>query len=200
MLRNTLLASIIAVCSLTIACSGTGGSSGRSSTDTPEARKSTPSGTDSRVMMYQSKNDVLMIFVNESHSWRKSRDGRLAIALQDGSRSYFVISDDEMDALIQSIDARGYSTKATPFVQGDEQFISTRARDIPRYQGIVYVERGNSKTKMLGYRPNGQNDVAGQRDLMLFTEVKGVVQAIAMRNQRSEFPDGGVALPAKGGN
>ncbi len=207
-LRQVFTISLLALA----ACSGSGTSGGQrnatnspasnASTSTPEAsgeHHSAPVAGDVRVMMYQPKGDVLVIMVNEGHSWRKTADGRHALALGDDSRAYVVLPDAEMGALLESLDSRGYSAIATPFAAGDEQFISTSARDIPRFQGIVFIERGSTKTKVLGYRPSGPTDANGQKSLQQYTDLKAVAQIFAMRNQRSEYPSGGIVFPEKTG-
>lgn len=150
---------------------------------------------DARVMLYQPKGDILLILVNEGHSDRGTEEGRISLALGDQNRAYKVLSDAAMGALIQSLVAAGYESNAEQFVKGDEQYLAASSGDLPRYQGIISVEHGGVKTKVLGYRKSSESDALGARRYQDYVKLKALVQKWFADSPRSEFPVGGVAIP-----
>lgn len=149
---------------------------------------------DTRVMFYQPKGDLLMIIVNEGNSNRATEAGRVALALGESNRAYKILSDAQMDALLASLSAAGYDVNSSDFVQGDEQYLAKSAADIPRYQGIVSVEQGSSKTKLLGFRRASEGDALGLKRYEAYTKLKGLVQNWFGDSSMSEFPVGGVSI------
>jgi pyruvate/2-oxoglutarate dehydrogenase complex dihydrolipoamide acyltransferase (E2) component len=159
---------------------------------------------DARVMLYQPKGrsanipfDILLILVNEGHTGRSTEEGRIALALGDQNRAYKVLTDAAMGALIQSLVAAGYESNAAEFVKGDEQYLAASSGDLPRYQGIISVEHGGVKTKVLGYRKSSESDALGGRRYADYVKLKALVQKWFADSPRSEFPIGGVAIPGK---
>jgi hypothetical protein len=155
---------------------------------------------DTRVMLYQPKGDLLLILVNEGNSGRDSEEGRTRLALGESNRAYKVLSDSQMTALLQSLGAGGYDMNAEEFVKGDEQYLGKAAGDLPRYQGIISVERGEAKTKVLGFRKSSESDALGAKRYQSYVSLKALVQKWFGDTSRSEYPIGGVVVPApKGG-
>jgi hypothetical protein len=150
---------------------------------------------DARVMLYQPKGDILLILVNEGHSGRGTEEGRISLALGDQNRAYKVLTDAAMAALIQSLVAAGYDSNAEEFVKGDEQYLAASSGDLPRYQGIISVERGGAKTKVLGYRKSSESDALGARRYADYVKLKALVQKWFADSSRSEYPVGGVVIP-----
>jgi hypothetical protein len=99
-----------------------------------------------------------------------------------------------MDALVKSLGAAGYEVNSSEFVQGDEQYLAKTAGDIPRYQGIVSIEQGPSKTKVLGFRRASEGDALGLKRYQAYTVMKGLVQKWFGDSSMSEFPVGGVTI------
>jgi hypothetical protein len=154
-----------------------------------------PPGPNSRVMFYQPKGDLLLILVNENHTGRTTEAGRLELALNDANRAYKILTDAQMEALLQSLVAQGYDQNATDFVPDDAQYLTAASADLPRYQGLISVERGGSKTKVLGYRRSSEGDAIGLRRYQSYTQLKALVQKWFGDSSRSEYPVGGVSLP-----
>jgi hypothetical protein len=150
-----------------------------------------------RVMFYQPKGDLLLIIVNESHSGRATEAGRLDLSLGDPNRAYKILSDSQMEALIKSLAAQGYDQNAAEFVPEDAQYLTASSTELPRYQGLISVERGPMKTKVLGFRKSSEGDALGARRYQTYALLKGLVQKWFSDSSRSEFPVGGVSLPAK---
>jgi hypothetical protein len=187
-------------------CSGTSSSS-RDDSDSSKttasgvARKTAdPNAEDVRVMFYQppgklrsgeAHGDLAMILVNESHRLRATDQGRYAIALQDPNRAYNVMTEEQATSLLASLENYGLSEAASPFVEGDEALLTPAAAN-DRYRGVIVVERGTKRLKVVGMRPAGQTDVAGQRRYKQFVDMKGAV-AIWARATASELPIGGAA-------
>jgi hypothetical protein len=149
---------------------------------------------DTRVMFYQPKGDLLMILVNEAHSGRATESGRVALALGESNRAYKILSDAQMDALLKSLANAGYDVNADEFVLGDEQYLAKTAGEIPRYQGIISVEQGPSKTKLLGFRRASEGDALGLKRYQAYTVLKSLVQKWFGDSSQSEFPVGGVSI------
>jgi hypothetical protein len=78
-MRRTL--TVLATLAL-FACTSTSSTSSTSPkpvTETPAASPATTSIGNVRVIMYQSKQDLMMVLVNESHADRKTERGRLEL-------------------------------------------------------------------------------------------------------------------------
>lgn len=159
-----------------------------------------PAIPDTRVMLYQPKGDLLLILVNEGHSARATEEGRTNLALGEANRVYKVLSDGQMTALLQSLAAAQYDATADEFVKGDEQYLSKSSGDLPRYQGIISVERGAGKSKVLGFRKSSESDALGAKRYESYVQLKRLVQKWFADTSRDEYPVGGVSVPApKGG-
>jgi hypothetical protein len=161
----------------------------------PEPQPSAPVLADTRVMLYQPKGDLLLILVNESHGSRLTEEGRLALALGEPTRAYKILSDSQMSALLRSLSAGGYDANAAEFLPEDAQYLTTASADIPRYQGLISVESGSAKTKVLGFRKSSEGDALGLRRYQTYTRLKALVQKWFGDSSRSEFPVGGVTIP-----
>jgi hypothetical protein len=154
-----------------------------------------PAIPDTRVMLYQPKGDLLLILVNEGHSGRSTEEGRTNLALGELNRAYKVLTDTQMTALLKSLAAAGYDAGAEEFVKGDEQYLGKAAGDLPRYQGIISIERGPGKTKVLGFRKSSESDALGLRRYETYVRLKTLVQKWFADTSRDEYPVGGVTVP-----
>ena len=199
-------AAAIALVFVTAGCSETtGGSrnsdSGRSSASETPRRAATPGPNgDVRVIVFQPATrtrdgkDVAglwMILVNENHSWRETEKGRYDIALQDPNRGYKVMTEDQTESLLKSLDNLGFNEAATPFVQGDEGYLTPAAAS-DRFRGVIYVETAKGRVKLLGQRPAGNTDVAGQRRYEQYVNYKTVVTTW-FQSTVGELPVGGAS-------
>jgi hypothetical protein len=176
--------------------------SARPAEPAPRRTAAPPTGRspDTRVMLYQPKGDLLLILVNESHSGRASEEGRIALALGDPNRAYKILSDSQMEALLKSLAGAGYDANSAEFVPDDAQYMTASSADLPRYQGLISVERGGVKTKVLGFRKSSEGDAMGARRYQTYAMLKGLVQKWFGDSSRSEFPVGGVSLPPSKGS
>jgi hypothetical protein len=138
--------------------------------------------------------------VNESHSARATEEGRTNLALGEANRAYKVLSDSGMTALLQSLAAAGYDANADEFVKGDEQYLGKASGDLPRYQGIISVERGAGKSKVLGFRKSSESDALGAKRYGSYVQLKTLVQKWFSETSRDEYPVGGVSVPAPKGS
>jgi hypothetical protein len=161
----------------------------------PNAQRPVAPIADTRVMVYQPKGDLLLILVNESHGARRTEEGRLALALGDPVRAYKILSDSQMAAMVESLRAAGYEQSASEFLPEDAQYLTAASGDIPRYQGLISVESGPVKTRVLGFRKSSEGDALGLRRYQTYTRLKALVQKWFGDSSRSEFPVGGVTIP-----
>jgi hypothetical protein len=159
-----------------------------------------PAIPDTRVMLYQPKGDLLLILVNEGHSGRATEEGRTNLALGEPNRAYKVLSDVQMTALLKSLAAAQYDATADEFVKGDEQYLAKASGDLPRYQGIISVERGAGKSKVLGFRKSSESDALGAKRYTSYVQLKTLVQKWFADTSRDEYPVGGVSVPAPKGD
>jgi hypothetical protein len=213
------LALALVSCSETTSTSRTDDSSARpASTTSSEPVRRAPSAAaphgDVRVIVYQpqqeAKNqakaggraasnvvpDLLMILVNEGNRGRDTKEGRYNLALQDPNRGYKVMTEQDTDALIKSFENLGWAEGATPFVPGDEQYLVSGA-NAANYRGIIFVETSAGKFKLLGTKPGGPNDVAGQERYKKFVGLKTAVAAW-FQASAGEMPVGdGTPLPTR---
>ena len=157
----------------------------------------TAQAPNSRVMLYQPKGDLLLVIVNESHTGRTTEAGRLDLSLGDPNRAYKILTDAQMEALLETMVAQGYDQNASDFVPDDAQYLNASSADLPRYQGMISVERGGRKTKVLGFRKSSEGDAIGARRYQSYAKLKAVVQKWFGDSSRSEYPVGGVSLPPK---
>lgn len=200
-----LLALILAL----VACSSSGGTGGRSTSnsgrnsgdrvssgfpDAPESN-SQPSRGDRRVIFYQAKNSVAMILVNRGHSGLKSEQGRLNIALGNPHQSFKALDEDAMESLLKNLGAKGFDAGSSEFVRGDERYFDPRADGSDGYRGIFYVEDNGRRSKMLGLRPQGFNDVQGQRRYQDFSDLKTILLIYWDGVSKSEMPSSDSVSP-----
>jgi hypothetical protein len=115
--------------------------------------------------------------------------------LGDPNRAYKILSDSQMEALLKSLHGAEYEQNASEFVQGDEQYLTAAAADLPRYQGLISIERGEEKTKVLGFRKSSEGDALGARRYQSYARLKTLVQKWFGDSSRSEYPVGGVSIP-----
>ncbi len=201
--RRGAAATLVATVLLAACSETTGGSrnsdAGRSSS-TASPRRTTSAGPDGdvRVIVFQpasrtrdgkSVSDLWMILVNENHSQRETDQGRYDIALQDPNRGYKVMTEDQTASLLKSLDNLGFNEAASPFVQGDEGYL-TPAASSDRFRGVIYVETAKGRVKLIGQRPAGNTDVAGQRRYEQYVNFKTVVTTW-FQSTVGELPVGG---------
>jgi hypothetical protein len=157
-----------------------------------------PSRGDRRIIAYQHRPPlVYFILVNEGHRGRATPEGQQRIALNNPHQSYKVLSEVEMDALLESLENRGFARGATAFVPGDEQYFQPQGVGSDRYRGIVYVEEQGVRRKLLGYRPAGPADVDGASMYELFIDAKALCVRWFRDQPRSEQPMQGAGLPGR---
>ncbi len=168
--------------------------SGEAALPPPEAAAPSPRG-DRRIIYFQAREGVTLILVNEGHSGRSSNKGRLSIAMNDPRGSYKVFADAEMDALLKSMEDRGLARLQVAFEPGDEDYLSPDRAAPDRYRGILYLEEAGRRTKVLGFRPNGKDDVLGQDRYRVFTELKALVTLWYREKNIAESPVGGTGAP-----
>ena len=163
---------------------------------------------DVRVIFYQPRRvtrqgqtveDLVMVMVNENNALRGTERGRYNISLQDPNRAYKVMTEEQTDALLKSLDNYGFARQATPFEPGDEQYLAGSSADIPRYRGVLFVESARGKFKVVGTQPGGSSDAMGAQRFKEFTEMKGVVAHwFRLDHVPSEMPVGGASpLPVQ---
>ena len=166
------------------------------SNPTKEKRSSTGSeeaAVPRRVVLFVPRTGVMMILVNEHHPWRKTRKGRLRLALGKPQQGYKVLTDRQMDALVESLKRRSLSRFATPFEKGDEDYFRRRPDDA-RYRGILYLEEGSRRLKVLSFRPYGPEDMNGQERLRAFIDFKALVYRWYNSRVETEVPMTGAVI------
>lgn len=151
---------------------------------------------DVRVIMYQTKQDLMMVLVNESNADRKTERGRLNLALGDSDRAYKVLTDQQMSTLIASLENRGFSNVADAFLAEDSVYLTRASGDIPRFQGVVVVERDGIRRKVLGMRALNESDTGGHQRYKQFVDFKTLVTLKFQATSNAEAPIGGVIMPA----
>ena len=174
-----------------VSCQG-GGSRGGSGLPDVKRRVSEPSRGDRRVVMFQKQSSTRagqaqtvvtrIIAVNEGHSYRATPEGRLALADGDPNQGYVVLSEQNMENLLQSIENRGFSEVCSPMQPGDEIYLSGRADD--SVSGAVMVEVDGNRRILVGRRP--RRDPSLIAPYRVYTELK-VLSAMA-GNGQTEIP------------
>lgn len=149
--------------------------------------------TTNRRVVYYDPSGTALILVNEGNPWRKTPEGQARLALWDlvpgareRSQGYKVLSEANMQALLQALENKGLGRLATPFEPGDEDLF-TRGRT-QGYRGIVYVEDGDRRVKAEGYKPNGAADAVGRDRFVVFNELRLTVLYMHSSVTLSETP------------
>ncbi len=150
---------------------------------------------DVRVIMYQTKQDLMMVLVNESNAERKTERGRLNLALGDSDRAYKVLTDQQMTTLLASLENRGFSNVADALLDEDAVYLTRASGDIPRFQGVVVVERDGIRRKVLGMRALNESDIGGHQRYKQFVDFKTLVTLKFQATSNAEAPIGGVIMP-----
>ncbi|MEZ6194220.1 MAG: hypothetical protein R3F20_00605 [Planctomycetota bacterium] len=178
---TTLRLALIALVALTFGCGSTGSSGGgraaaRSDESTgaapidPNAEAVYNSIRDCRVILYQPKTRAFMIMVNRDHEKRATETGRLDLALGRRSGGYNVLSDRQIDAVLETLKSRGGDLLRTPFTREDERYLQAGPDSIPHYKGIIVIENGGERWKYLGVAP--QNDPLLAEKYRIFSDLK----------------------------
>lgn len=196
---STILVLALAVVAFGPACESTGssnGSAGRSSARTGPGvdEGANPAAQyqdidDCRVILYQPKNRTSMILVNRAHSKRDSLKGRqdLALGLRDGG--YNVLSDQQIDELLEAMKVRNGALIASPFSRADERYLNAGPGDIGGYKGVIVVENGGQRTKYLGMSPQGNPALA--QKYQIFADLKLLVATVYSASGPVEMPQSG---------
>jgi hypothetical protein len=158
---------------------------------------------DRRVILHQppharQPNPITMIMVNEAHSERASTEGRIRLAMNDPAQAYKVLGEQEMQALFESMEDRGLDSVSTPYTAQDAQYFDD-SLGIERFRGILFIENGGKVTKVLGFKPTGKDDFAGQQRYRVFAEMKVLVFRWYNSRAESELPVSGISLPSAPG-
>lgn len=151
---------------------------------------------DRRVAFFEPRTGALMILVNEGHSGRATKEGRINIALGRPRQPYKVLEEGRMRQVLAALEKIGVRRYATSFQRGDERFLDPEA-DIPRYKGLILLQEGDRLQKVVARQPHGPTDTQGHRAYRDFQKLKGVVYWWYERS-RSEDPLAGVSLPGSG--
>ncbi len=201
--RSTLRTLIASVLVLLVACTTT---EGGKRDNTPVTGQGNSSGapvavpvSNTRILFYQRSQDLLIVLVNESHELRKTEKGRLALALNDSDRVYKVLSDQQMAGLLTSLENYGFGTEADPFTDNDAVYLTRGSAEIPRFQGIVMVERDGIRRKFLGIRAGNSADAVSHARYKSYVDFKTLITLKFQATSNAEAPIGGVIMPADRG-
>lgn len=187
--RCTCLAVLLV---LVVGCGSSGARRAPSETPPEWTNDPTPLTVARRVIAYDPRgrgDGTLLILVNEGNPDRATPEGQQRIALSGvarGSHGYKVLSERRMDELLAALEVKGFSRRAQPFVAGDERFFGQTNGD--RFRGIVFVEIGEQRSKVVGYRPMGGEDLVGRAAFDDFNEVKGTVLVFSRDQDWTEVP------------
>jgi hypothetical protein len=194
----TELLLVLALALMSMGCDSTGSTGGGgpasasarpgvSETANPEAVYQ--SIDDCRVVLYQPKTRASMILVNRAHSKRATAKGRLDLALGRKSGGYNVLSDRQIDELLEAMKVRNANVLEEPFSREDERYLNAGPNDISGYKGIIVVENGGQRTKYVGLKPG--NDPVLAAKYRVFVDLKLLIAAIYRSTGPIEMPEAG---------
>lgn len=154
----------------------------------PEAAP--PKARTVRIIVYaHGTNPQTFITVNASHPGLADAKGRLAIALGRRTQGFKVLDDVAIDRLLASLTGKGFDADATEFVPGDEALVTGSGSLPERFRGTVYVELDGVRRKLVGVRPNGRDDQAGQERLRRFTEIRMTAITFWDMKGQTDYPN-----------
>lgn len=192
MIRIVLVLLVATLPLASCSTSGDGAGSADAKIDAPAATDMTAEAVnnvvrDARVVLYQPQTGAAMILVNARHVGRDTLEGRRALALGLPNQGYKVLSDLQMDALLESLEAAGAASIAEPGSPADYQMIGQRGDQARLFKGLIVVENDGRMVRYVG-RP-ARGDMALAERLQTFVNLKGLVARWEQANSLLELPD-----------
>lgn len=147
---------------------------------------------DARLILRQPKANQTAILVNRDHADRRTREGRLNLAMGDLQQGYKPVSDRQFDSLLESFKTYKYQLIKEPWVPGDERYLRAKDGEIEGFRGIIVVENAGERYKLVQWRPAHAKDTIGQQKQQTFIDLKGLV--IVWLNEASRVETADVAI------
>ena len=128
-----------------------------------------------RVLLYDPRTEATIVLVNKKHAWRRSEKGQLAITNGKRGRTYKVLTDRQMDSLLETFKQRGSGQLKERFQQRHASLLRHKAMKGDAFKGIIIVENNGQRHSYIARRPQGRQDTTGIRKYEIFRDMRAAV-------------------------
>ncbi len=128
---------------------------------------------DARVLLYDPRTKATMILVNKKHAWRKNEKGQLAITNGIRNRTYKLLTDLQMDSLLETFRSRGSESIREPYNQRHASLLRKGYTKGDAFKGIIIVENNGRRNSYIARSPRG--DVREAKKYQIFSQMRQAV-------------------------
>ena len=128
-----------------------------------------------RVLSYDPRTGATIILVNRGHAWRATEKGQLAITNGQRSTTYNVLSDKQMDSLIETMKKRKMAFLREEFSERHVALLKKRSRSGDSFKGLIIIENDGRRYSYIAKRPRGKQDLMGHQKYAIFRDLREAV-------------------------
>ncbi|MFT7619120.1 MAG: hypothetical protein ACI97A_002769 [Planctomycetota bacterium] len=111
---------------------------------------------DCRVLLYDPRTAATIILVNKKHSWRKDERSQLNITNGVRNRTYKLLTDQQIDALLETFKQRGADGIRAKYTDRHAALLSHRSKKGDSFKGIIIIENNGRRSSYIARTPRGE--------------------------------------------
>lgn len=111
---------------------------------------------DCRVLLYDPRTAATIILVNKKHKWRQDERSQLNITNGIRNRTYKIMTDRQIDALLETFNQRGASSIQVPYTSRHASLLNHRSAKGDPFKGIIIVENNGRRSSFIARTPRGE--------------------------------------------
>ncbi len=128
-----------------------------------------------RIISYDPRTQATIILINAAHAWRETEQGQLNITNGNRNQTYKVLTDLQIDSLLETLEQRGSKALRENFDERHAALLGRRAQEGDAFKGIIILENDGRRDSFIARRPSGANDAMGVERYRIYSDLRQAI-------------------------